>query len=242
MPLYNLHNHTMFSDGAYSIDELCAAHAAMREPRVEGIGISDYLFRMPSSRECRDDAEFERVFGPETRRYVSEVHEARARWHGRLHVFCGCVVNWPLNRKHTEVLRSMLSGIDYVLFENLDWAGLTQLANQSRRFPCPIGLGNTKIREQMPNTSLDQVVRTLANARIFYEISARHMPFSESDPWFAILPQHRVAVALGTDTHDELGAVHTLPILAAYADRRGLSDRLVRPQIVDPAMALAQPA
>lgn len=241
VPIYNLHNHTPFSDGAYEIDEICAAHLALPGAAVDGVGISDHLFRTPSSRECADDREFERVFAVETRRYVEHVHAARRRWAGQLRVLCGCEIHWPLNRKHIDAIRTMLTGVDYVLFENVDWAGLTQLANQSRRFPCPIGLAHTRVAEQMPSTSLDQVVRTLANARIFFEINTRHMPLSERDPWYAILPQHRVSVSLGTDTHDDLAVVRTLPELAAYAERRGLGERMLQFKVTVPAL-VPQPA
>jgi histidinol phosphatase-like PHP family hydrolase len=241
VPIYNLHNHTPFSDGAYSVDEICDAHLALAELTVDGVGISDHLFRTPSSRECGDDREFERVFAGETRRYVEHVHAARRRWAGRMRIVCGCEINWPLNRKHVDVIRTMLAGVDYVLFENVDWAGLTQLANQSRRFPCPIGLAHTRVSEQMPTTSLDQVVRTLANARIFYEVNSKFLPLAERDPWFAILSQHRVHISLGTDTHDDLAVVRTLPALAAYVERHGLSERALQLKQFEPAL-VPQPA
>lgn len=241
MPIYSLHNHTPFSDGAYEIDEICEAHLALPGIALDGIGISDHLFRTPSSRECSDDGEFERVFAAETRRYVEHVHAARQRWAGRLRILCGCEIHWPLNRKHVDVIRTMLAGVDYVLFENVDWAGLTQLANQARRFPCQIGLAHTRVSEQMPSTSFDQVVRTLANARIFYEISSKFLPLAERDPWFSILPHHRVNVSLGTDTHDDLAVVRTLPQLAAFAERRGLAERMLQFRQAEPAL-VAQPA
>lgn len=225
----NLHNHTPFSDGAFSIDEICEAHLALPGPAIEAIGVSDHLFRMPASKECRNDAEFARVFAAETRHYVQEVQEARRRWAGRMHIFCGCEVYWPLNRAHLEVMRGLLDGIDYVLFECVDWAGLTVLANQSRRFPCPIGLAHTNVAKQMPNTPFEQVVRTLANARMFFEISAKYLPLADRDPWFATLAKHRVNVSLGTDTHDEIAVVQSLPVLAAFAQRVGVGDRGFRP-------------
>lgn len=235
----NLHNHTPFSDGAYTIDEICEAHLALPGAGVDAIGISDHLFRMPASRECRDNAEFVRVFAGETRRYVEEVHEARRRWAGRLQVFCGCEVYWPLNRDHLDAMRSLLDGIDYVLFECVDWAGLTVLANQARRFPCPIGLAHTNVARQMPNTPFEQVVRTLANARIFFEINTKALPLSDRDPWFAALAKHRVRVSLGTDTHDEIAAIHSLRVLRAFAQRAGLEDRGFRPGAPNESFKLA---
>jgi histidinol phosphatase-like PHP family hydrolase len=232
--IYNLHNHTPFSDGAYTVDELCEAHldcVALRGYEVLGIGITDHMFCTPSSREVSNEKEFERLFAKETRAYVSTVKEARQRWAGRLRVFCGAEINWPLNKGLLDSVRSLLAGIDYVLFEYVDWAGLTQLANQARRWPCPVGLAHADVAAQFPNTSMDQVVRTLANARIIYELSSKLMPLSNQERWFRVVPNHRVQVAIGTDTHDDLGCLRDLPSLHAYALQHGLGEKLFVPSV-----------
>jgi hypothetical protein len=238
--IYNLHNHTPFSDGAYLIDELCEAH--LDNPRIRasdcemaGIAITDHLFCTPSSREVRSEKEFERIFAKETRSYVREVREARQRWSDKLQIFCGAEINWPLNKNMLESVRGMLSGIDFVLFEYVDWAGLTQLANKARRWPCPVVLAHTDIAEQFPNTSMDQVVRTLANARIVYELSAKFIPLAAHDRWFRVLPGHRVQVSVGTDTHDDLSVIDTLPQLYDYAAKHKLEEKLYTPQVAEPA-------
>jgi hypothetical protein len=229
-PLYNLHNHTPFSDGAYTIDEIVEAHLDMH-PDVAGIGVADHLFCTPSSREINSERDFERVFARETREYVQQVHEARQRWADKVQIYCGAEINWQMNKAMLGPARSMLDGIDYALFEFIDWAGLTTLANQARRWPCPVGLAYTTVAERFPTTSMDQVVRTLANARIFYELSAKFMPLDENDRWFNILPNHRVFLAIGTDTHDDLSVLKHLPRLHEYAARRGLGQKLFVPAL-----------
>lgn len=235
--VYNLHNHTPFSHGAYTIDELCAAHHACEDVEFAGIGITDHLFCTPSSREIRSEREFDRVFARETRNYIDAVHQARRRWAGKLQVFCGCEINWPLNKDKLDLIRTRLNGIDYVLFEFIDWAGLTQLANQARRWPCPIGLAHTDVRRQFPTTSMDQVVRTLANARIFYEVNVAFLPLDQHAQWLSILPNHRVAVSIGTDTHDDLSCIAQVRDVADYLDSVGLGEKYVRPQPRDAAAA-----
>lgn len=227
--VYSLHNHTPFSVGAFTIDEIVEAHLECQDVRIDGVGISDNLFQTPTSREPRDARDFERLFGKEAEQYVAQVNEARQRWNGKLRILCGAEVNWQLNRTMLEAIRNLLRGIDYVLFSHVDWAGLTQLASQARRFPCPIGLCDARVEEQFPNTSRDQVVRTLANARIFHEINTSFLPLAESDPWYNLLPKHRVAVALGCDTHDDLRSIRLLKPLYEYVQRRGLHDRLLEP-------------
>ena len=154
--VYNLHNHTPFSDGAYTIDELCEAHLDCREVEFDGIGISDNLFCTPSSREIKGERDFAKTFASETRDYVETVHAARRRWADKLRIFCGCEIHWPLNKEHLQIIAKYLNGIDYVLFEACDWAGLTQLANQVRRWPCPVGLSHTDVARQFPSTSMDR--------------------------------------------------------------------------------------
>ncbi len=234
--IYNLHNHTPFSDGAYPADELIQAHLdskALRDYELAGIGITDHLFCTPSSREPHNEKDFERLFGKETRNYVTMVREVRQRWAGRVPVYCGAEVNWPLNKNLLDPLRAMLNGIDYLLIEYVDWAGLTQLANQARKFPCPVGLAHTDVAVQFPNTSMDQVVRTLANARIIYELNSKLIPLGNQDRWFNVLPAHRVQVALGTDTHDDLSVIDTLPQMHEYVLRHGLGEKLFIPAMRD---------
>lgn len=226
--ILNLHNHTPWSDGALEVGELCQAHAALPF-RVDGIGVCDHLFRTPTSRAIADEREFEQVFAGETRRYIAGVRAVQSAWRGRLEVYCGAEVHWGLNRPHLEAVRRLAEGLDYVLFECIDWAGLTQLANQARRWPCPVGLAHADVPAQFPSTSMDQVVRTLANARIFFELNSKHLPLAERDPWFDLLPRHRVGLAIGTDTHDDPAVLNDIPMMVRHLERRGLLERLITP-------------
>lgn len=228
--IYNLHNHTPFSDGAYTIDELCDAHLSVAGVEVDGIGVSDHLFITPSSRAPSDPSDFDRIFAGEVRSYVEQVKEARERWADRLDVLVGCEISWLRNKNFIDAIPAMLDGFDYVLFQHVDWAGLTQIANKARKWPCPIGLAHVDVPTAMPTTSLDQVVRTLANARIFYEYNARYSPLPEGDDWYNLLPRHRVTVSIGTDTHDDLSCLESIGDMAAYLSRRGLDDRLYQPR------------
>ncbi|TWT45991.1 PHP domain protein [Phycisphaerae bacterium RAS1] len=227
----NLHNHTPFSDGAYTIDELCEAHRALRDVTVESLGICDHLFCTPSSREVKNEREFERVFVAEARAYVREVLAARGRWAGKMTIYCGVELNWPMNRGFLDLIKTHLEGVDYVLFEYVDWAGLTQLANQVRRWPCPVGLAHAAVEKQFPATSHDQIVRTLANARIFYEINSKFLPLADGDPWYTTLPGHRVPISLGTDTHDDLSCLNDLAVMHDFAQRHGLGGKFFVPTI-----------
>lgn len=228
--ILNLQNHTPFSDGAYTIDEICEAHLEC-DFDVAGIGITDHLFCTPSSREVSNPKEFERIFGKEAREYVRMVKAARQEWADRLPIFVGAEINWPLNKPHLDSIRGMLDGIDYVMFNFVDWAGLTTLANQARRWPCPVGLAHTDVRTQFPNTSMDQVVRTLANARIFYQVSPKLLPLEEHEAWFKLVPNHRVLVAIGSDTHDDLDCLRELPQMHEYVMRHNLEQKLLVPKI-----------
>jgi len=235
--IVNLHNHTPFSDGAYTIDELVEEHLKLNI-ELGGIGISDHLFCTPSSREVKNEKDFDRIFGKEARDYVAEVRAARQRWAGKVPIYCGAEINWPLNKTMLDTIRPMLAAVDYVFFEYVDWAGLTTLANQARRFPCPVILAHTDVSVSFPNTSLDQIVRTLANARIIYEVNTKLMPLSSHDRWFKVLPNHRVQVSLGTDTHDDLGVLKTLPAMYDYVVGHGLREKIFVPTVREQAEAV----
>lgn len=226
----NLHNHTPFSDGAYTIDELCEAHVELRDEGVAGLGISDHLFVTPSSRKVASEREFEQIFARETDQYIAAVREAQERWAGKLEVFCGAEVCWPLNKTMLNAIRKVAHRFDFLWFEQVDWAGLTQLANQAKRWPCPIGIAHCDVEEAFPNTSIDQVVRTLANARIIYEVNtAKMLPLSRHKRWLSILPKHRVNISIGTDTHDDLRCLQDLPTVHRTLSDYGLAERFFRP-------------
>src|SRR5262249_16652783 len=106
----------------------------------------------------------------------------------------------------------------------------TQLANRVRRWSCPVGLAHFNVADQCPHTSLEQVVRTMANARIFYEINSLHMTVSLSDPWFKVMPDHRVTVSLVTDTHDDLECLASLARLDEFVIKAGLDGKRFVPQ------------
>ena len=69
----------------------------------------------------------------------------------------------------------------------------------------------------------------MANARLFYEVNATFLPLRDSDPWYNLLPRHRVPVALGCDTHDDLQCIGDIKPLHEFVTRCGLHERLLDP-------------
>lgn len=228
----NLHNHTPFSDGALTIDELVLAHLDLKDVSVAGVGICDTLFCTPTSREVCNDRQYQQMFRSEAREYVAMIQEGRRQWSGKMHVLCGAEIHWGLNKAMLAPLRDLLAEleIDYVLFSCLDWAGLTQLANQARRFPCPVGLARIDVAEAFPNTSMDQVVRTMVNARIFWEFTSDIFARRACDPWCNVLEPHRLRIGIGTDTHDEVSCLKHLGGMVKYLQQRSLLEKVLFPQ------------
>lgn len=234
--MINLHNHTPFSDGAMTIDEICEAHLEA-DIGVTGVGICDTLFAAPTSRAISGEKQFRQLFRSEVREYVEMVRAAKRRWDGKLELYCGCELHWRLNREYLNEVRQILSeaGIEYVLVSSLDWAGLTQLANQAKRFPCPVGIARTNVAERFPTTSLDQVVRTMANARLIWEMTGNEFRAHECGAWCNTLKNHRVRIAVGTDTHDDLRCINELPEMYEFLEERGLTDKIFVPETRKPA-------
>ncbi len=228
----NLHNHTPFSDGALSIDELCEAHLKLPGVKVEAIGICDTLFCTPTSRPIENERQFQQLFRSEAREYVNMVQQARRHWQGRIHLFCGCEIHWNFNKTMLGSVRQILAEleIDYVMFSGLDWAGLTQLANQARTLQRPVGLARTDVGSAFPNTPMEQVVRTMANARIFWELTPDQFAQRLCDPWCNVLQGHKVRVAVGTDTHDDDSCLKSLKGMYDYLDAKKLTDKIFIPE------------
>ncbi|MGE3180513.1 MAG: hypothetical protein AB7N71_02705 [Phycisphaerae bacterium] len=231
-PIINLHNHTPFSDGAMTIDEICEAHLDA-DFDVAGVGICDTLFCTPTSLAITSEKQFRQVFRNEAREYASMVRSARRRWAGKLEIYCGCEIHWRFNRDYLNEIRTILTetGIEYVMVGALDWAGLTQLANQARRFPCPVAVARTNVAERFPSTSLDQVVRTMANARLIWEMTGNEFRAHDCAAWCNVLKNHRVRIAVGTDTHDDLRCIKDLPEMYRFLTERNLLDKIFVPEV-----------
>jgi hypothetical protein len=45
------------------------------------------------------------------------------------------------------------------------------------------------------------------------------------------VPNHRVAVSIGTDTHDDLHCIREIAGIARYLEEKGLSEKLLQPQV-----------
>ena len=60
-------------------------------------------------------------------------------------------------------------------------------------------------------------------------MSASFLPLHDSDAWYKLLPKHRVPIALGCDTHDDLDCIEQIKPLYEYVKRRGLHERLLDP-------------
>lgn len=237
--VWNLHNHTPFSDGALSIDELVDEHLKIKGIEIGGVGICDALFCTPTSRPVASERQYQQMFQREAREYVDMVQQARRRWQGKARLLCGAEVHWGLNKAMLAPLREILAEleIEYVLFACLDWAALTQLANQARRFPCPVGLARTDVAAAFPNTSMDQVVRTMANARIFWEFTADMHARHTCDAWCAVLSQHKVRIGIATDTHDDVNCLKALPGMYDFLNHHQLIDRVLIPEPRAPIVA-----
>jgi hypothetical protein len=57
------------------------------------------------------------------------------------------------------------------------------------------------------------------------------MPLANQDRWFKVVPNHRVYVAIGTDTHDDLSCLDDLPELHEYVLKFGLGEKMFVPAI-----------
>ena len=80
----------------------------------------------------------------------------------------------------------------------------------------------------------------MANARIFYEVNTALLPLSNHDRWLNIVPNHRVAVAIGTDTHDDLESISQIQFILPELERRGLTEKLLQPKRRDQAESTKQ--
>jgi hypothetical protein len=54
---------------------------------------------------------------------------------------------------------------------------------------------------------------------------------SNHERWLSIMPNHRVLIAVGTDTHDDLDCLAQVAEMVTYIDEKGLGEKYLQPNL-----------
>lgn len=225
----NLHNHTTFSDGRYTVPELVAEAA---RAGLEGIGISDHFYTRKVFRRLEPRAWLSSAWPA----YLAEAARWRVGGSGLPKVWFGVELDTCFERVEMTLDELPWAGIntlDYLLVEYVgeaEWGGMPVDGLAGLRGHCRIPVivahpAIDRLEDSLRLGPLCDMVR-----RFGYGLE---MPGGSRNPWFwarrdvSVLRDLRLTI--GTDTHERLGDVGEIGKCLSFLERNGLLDRLADP-------------
>jgi histidinol phosphatase-like PHP family hydrolase len=229
--MINLHNHSTWSDGQYSPEQL------VRNAVVHGLthfGVSDHFFTMKLTL-ARFYVGIDQIGG-----YAAELRriaDAYDRW---IQVLAGIEVDW--SGRASPMLPGLwpqIDQLDYVLFEYVqdeEWYGdsLEALLELLPSIPIPAGLAHSNLsRNFAASYTPEQLVRLLEEHGLFVELSTNPETayYRSQDSYtlrlWQVLAESKVRFSIGSDTHQHIDDVAQVADAHQFLEVRGLLDRLI---------------
>jgi len=244
--MINLHNHTTWSDGRFSPEEIVQAALAAG---LTHVGISDHF------RSAKLGASACYVVIEELERYVTELRALSAAYADRIRVLVGIEIDFSERTPLAQLWRkgfqeTPLNTLDYILFEYVadrDWQGypLSALLSYRRWLHVPVGLAhNFLARNFVPMLSATQLAQMLSEHRIFVELNTAEeytaavspteepllyyrYPDPYNEAFFAACHEHEVLFSVGSDTHRYLEHVALVEDAHDFLREQHLAERLI---------------
>ncbi len=243
--MINLHNHTTFSDGHFTPEEIIQAAL---EARLTHVGISDHF------RTAKLALTAQYVITEEFDNYIQHIRTLAARYADRVSVLAGLEIDFsertPLDQLWLKGFsQTPLNNLDYVLFEYVgdrDWQGLSLAALLSYRrwLHVPVGLAHNPLSRNFLSVPPEKLAETLAQYEIFVELcpsdyyyiaaslSGEKVPhYRDPDPYndalLAACKEKGVLFSIGSDTHSRIAEVADIQDAQAFLQEKGLANQLL---------------
>lgn len=238
--MINLHNHTTWSDGRLTPQQLAEAAVGAG---LTHIGITDhYLTRkLTHGYKCVD---LHRLLD-----YIVEIR-LLAKWHAKVKVLAGLEIDFSARTDLKPLLASqLLNQLDYVLFEyvaDAEWYGypLDDLLLIRSQITVPVGLAHNPLARNFELLlDAEDLVAILEDNAIFIELCpARRnavfapdgrpvLPYRYPTPYNEALwnafSHSQVLFSIGSDTHHGAAEVAELSDAWEFLRERNLLDHLV---------------
>jgi len=225
----NLHNHTTFSDGRYSVPEIIAEAA---RAGLEGIGVSDHFY----TRKVFHRIGLRAWLNTAWPAYLAEADRWRGAGSEKMKIWFGIELDSCLDRVEMTLDELPWAGInrlDYLLIEYVgenELGGMPAegLAELREHCSIPVIIAHPAIDRLEDSLRLEPLCDMVR--RFGYGLE---MPGGSRNPWFwsrrdvSILRD--LHLTIGTDTHERLGDVGEIGKCLSFLERNGLLDRLADP-------------
>ncbi len=226
MERMNLHNHTTFSDGKYSGDEIVSEAI---EHELKWVAITDHY---RTSKVMSLDPHDIGV-------YISSMNKLKRKFKGEIKVLAGIEIDSSRDRTNfATVPWKELNKLDFVLFEYVQddlWSGmpLWQLLKLRKNLKPPMGLAHNDIGRNFANTNISKMLHVLKSHNIFIELSSTlrnskfNKPYYHFAEGFFRRVKGEILLSIGTDTHTEIKDVGDVSDAYHFIDKLGLQEDLI---------------
>lgn len=205
----DLHNHTIWSDGDNSPEEIIINAI---NHQIEAVGITDHF--------CNDDKYS--LGNDKLKLYLNKIDMLRSKYINSTKVFIGIEISYTyLLKNHNILPYELLNRLDFILLENLDYIPTTvkleDVSGLLKGFKCSKGLAHTDLvklaGKYVDKGGLDYVLDFMKQNGLFWEINTDSSqdiflnilnPIKNEENTEAVLQEiskRRIPVSVGSDTH-----------------------------------------
>ncbi|MGC9060179.1 MAG: PHP domain-containing protein [Thermoplasmata archaeon] len=199
----NLHIHSKYSDGIFSIQEL--VEAAIHYG-ITPIGFADHYLTMKTTSLDNNSLKF----------YLSEINKLKKRCYDVIEIYAGVEIDCTHSEfRPDEYNYELLNNLDFVLLEYVndrvhDGISLYNLLPMLEKLKVPAGLAHNDIGKNFEGIDPKVLAEFLANNKIFVELdtSRRHRRFDA--PYYRLARDffrdygHMIKLSIGSDLHTEI--------------------------------------
>jgi len=225
----NLHNHTTFSDGRYTVPEIIAEAA---RAGLDGVGISDHFYTRKVFRRLEPGAWLSTAWPA----YLAEADRWRAAGSEKMKIWFGIELDSCLDRVEMTLDELPWAGINRLDYLLIEYVGENEVGGMS--VEALSGLrGHCRIPVIIVHPDIDLLEDSLRLGPLCDMVRrfgyGLEMPGGSRNPWFWARRDVRVLrdlhLTIGTDTHERLGDVGEIGTCLSFLERNGLLDRLADP-------------
>lgn len=199
--MMSLHNHSVWSDGSYSISEI-VDYASKN--RLKYLGISDhYLTRKVHSLD-----------NDTIKGYISEIE--RLKNSTDVNLYGGVEIDFTPRTDLEDIDFELLNQLDYVLFENVQnenerGFSLWQLIQYVDRLNIISGFAHTDFDRNFARSDLKSILPLFESKNMFIELNTNpyytrygKYYFELSTDWFENIKNYNIPISIGCDMHEDL--------------------------------------
>lgn len=202
--IMDIHNHTTWSDGVHTTEEII--ENAINNG-VDIIGISDHF----NTIKCNS------ISIPKLHKYIEFLWKMKDKYKDKIKVLSGIEI--CMNKEWCELNNlpyNILSKLDYVLFEYIDWFSdsvtLKEIQYYTKRISCPKGLAHTNIFSLIDKYEIDNVIKLIKDNELFWELNVNegyeyfdYIINNRNEvkiiELFNKLKENDIKISVGSDTH-----------------------------------------